>query len=304
MILCVAANPSVDRLLEVERLAVGEIHRMVGEAHVAGGKGLNCARAAAALGAEVHAIALVGGFTGRWICEQLGESGVAVTPVWAQDDTRTCVSVADRSSGLLTEFYERGAQVGADVWHQFVTAVHQKVGGATVMSISGSLPPGAHAMGYIELMTGAGITAFDSTAAGIAARPSIVKLNAAECAAATNRAVVTFADALGAARQLWADAGGEGHVAIVTLGERGAIMILRDGTAMSGHVDAFGLYAVGSGDAFLAGLLVALDRGGDWRDAFGLALGAASANAEIPGAGVLLRDRAEALRDSAVVREV
>ena len=304
MILCVAANPSVDRLLEVERLAVGEIHRMVGEAHVAGGKGLNCARAAAALGAEVRAVALVGGFTGRWICEQLEESGVAVTPVWTRDDTRTCVSVADRSSGLLTEFYEGGARVGADVWGQFVTAVHDEAGGAAVMSISGSLPPGVPEQGYVELMVGASTTAFDSTAAGISARPSIVKLNAAESAVATKRKVETFDDGHSAARQLWADAGGEGHVAIVTLGERGAIMILPDGAALSGHIDAFGLYAVGSGDAFLAGLLVARDRGAGWPDAFGLALGAASANAELPGAGVLLRDRAEALRDSAVVREV
>ena len=46
MIVCLAANPSVDRLFEVERLVKGDIHRPSGFVQVAGGKGLNVARAA------------------------------------------------------------------------------------------------------------------------------------------------------------------------------------------------------------------------------------------------------------------
>ena len=53
VIVCVAANPSVDKLFEVERLVPGDIHRPIGFVQVAGGKGLNVARAAHALGAEV-----------------------------------------------------------------------------------------------------------------------------------------------------------------------------------------------------------------------------------------------------------
>jgi len=51
---------------------------------------------------------------------------------------------------------------------------------------------------------------------------------------------------------------------------------------------------VGSGDAFLAGLLVALERGDPWPSAIALALGAAAANAESPGAGHLDPARARA----------
>ena len=43
----VAANPSIDRTYEVERLRPGEIHRPVATVAVPGGKGLNAARAAA-----------------------------------------------------------------------------------------------------------------------------------------------------------------------------------------------------------------------------------------------------------------
>ena len=48
MIVCLAANPSVDRLFEVERLVKGDIHRPSSFVQVAGGKGLNVARAARA----------------------------------------------------------------------------------------------------------------------------------------------------------------------------------------------------------------------------------------------------------------
>jgi fructose-1-phosphate kinase PfkB-like protein len=58
---------------------------------------------------------------------------------------------------------------------------------------------------------------------------------------------------------------------------------------------------VGSGDAFLAGLVVALHGGAGWQDAFRLALGAGAANAEQPGAGRLDKARAEQLAAQAEV---
>ena len=68
-----------------------------------------------------------------------------------------------------------------------------------------------------------------------------------------------------------------------------------DGAGMSARVPAHGSYPVGSGDAFLAGLVVALAAGAGWGDALAAAIGAGAANAELPGAGVLDRSRAEQL---------
>ena len=46
MIVCLAANPSVDKLFEIQRLVRGDIHRPEGFVPVPGGKGLTAARAA------------------------------------------------------------------------------------------------------------------------------------------------------------------------------------------------------------------------------------------------------------------
>jgi 1-phosphofructokinase family hexose kinase len=299
VILCVAANPSIDRLFTVDRLVPGEIHRPADFVQVAGGKGLNVARAAATLGADVEAAALLGGHAGRWIAQELETEGVRLRATWARAETRSSLSVAGALEGL-TEFYEHGAPVTEEEWTAFAALALEAAGPADWTTISGSLPPGAPAGGYLPLMKVARV-AFDSLEAGIDVRPAIAKLNAEEAARATGLDTGDAAGALAAARALRERSGG---TAIVTRGSDGAILVTPSGDALTGRVDAMGPYPVGSGDAFLAGLMVALDAGRDWPQALAAALGAGAANAEHAGAGRLERGRAEELAARASVDAV
>ncbi|HXD68436.1 MAG TPA: PfkB family carbohydrate kinase [Gaiellales bacterium] len=287
MILCVAANPSIDRLFAVDGLVPGAIHRPIGFVQVAGGKGLNVARAAARLGGDVRAAALLGGHAGRWIADQLAAEGVDLHAAWAEAETRSSLSVAGADEGL-TEFYEHGFPVMPEEWAAFAALVSGLAADAAWMTLSGSLPPGAPDDGYAGLIP-LTRTALDSRATGIDARPAVVKLNEAEAGVGADGAVA-------AARALHERSGG---TAIVTRGREGAVLVAPDGAALAGRLDADGAYPVGSGDAFLAGLVVALDGGADWPDALRAALGAGAANAAIPGAGRLDRATAERLADQA-----
>ena len=111
MIVCLAANPSIDKLFEVDRLIKGDIHRPLGLVATAGGKGLNVARAAHVLGGEATAVSLLRGHAGKWLEEQLSAEGVPGVSVWTHGENRSSLSVADRESGGLTEFYEHGSVV-------------------------------------------------------------------------------------------------------------------------------------------------------------------------------------------------
>src|SRR4051812_37830915 len=122
-LLCVVPNPSIDKTAEVDRLEPGEIHRPRDAVTVAGGKGLNVARAAASLGIPVEAVVLLAGHAGRWIAAELDALGIRHSDTWAAGETRTCLSVLDRSTGSLTEFYESGGAVSAAIWSTFVEAV-------------------------------------------------------------------------------------------------------------------------------------------------------------------------------------
>jgi fructose-1-phosphate kinase PfkB-like protein len=82
------------------------------------------------------------------------------------------------------------------------------------------------------------------------------------------------------------------------------VLALADGSAFTGTLDAPGAYPVGSGDSFLAGLVVARATGAGWDDALALALGAGAANAAVPGAACFSRDHAERLAARASVTPV
>ena len=309
MIVCVAANPSIDKLFEVERVRPGEIHRPTAFVQVPGGKGLNVARAAHSLGAQVHATGILAGYAGQWLEEVLVAEGVPGTFAWAEGETRASLSVADAETGGLTEFYERGADVGRNGWARLEAVVTGVSEGATWITMSGNLPPGAPDDGYARLVAiarNAGLrVALDAREIalehGVAARPDVVKVNAEEAGWLLRTEIATQEEVLEAARAI-RERLGEGGVAIVTRGAEGAVVALADGSAIAGRLYARGPYPVGSGDAFLGGLVTAVERGDGWESALAMALGAATANAEIPGAGRLDPARAKDLAGRAEVR--
>jgi 1-phosphofructokinase family hexose kinase len=291
MIAFVAASPSIDRLHEIDELRAGTIHRPRGTVAVPGGKALNAARAAHALGGEVHAVALLGGHAGRWIAEALQAEGIALDHVAGPGESRMALSVSD--GGPLTEFYEPAPEIGDDHWAALEAAVERVAHDARWVAISGSLPPGAPDDAYRRLVrvarAGGAIVALDARgrglAAGLDAGPDFVKVNASEAAE------LGIADAHG----LRAAAGGGDRGAAITHGADGTELETPYGVRLRAVPPVLGRFPVGSGDATLGGFLAALDAGGDWPAALALATGAAAANAEIPGAGRLDGARAAAL---------
>jgi 1-phosphofructokinase family hexose kinase len=298
-IVFVAANPSIDRLYEVDRLTLGEIHRPVALAAVPGGKGLNAARAAARLGGRVTALGIVAGRSGDWIEEGLAGRGIDARWVRSRGETRTCVSILDRLTGVMTEIYERGQPIDRPAWDGLERLVADELGQGDVAAIalSGSLPPGAPPDGFGRLAGLARTSAAGSRAIAVLAdtygsaldavmaeRPAVVKINADEASEATG---ITVADARSAevAGAKLRD-GGAGSV-VITLGADGAVVVTATGSRRLTPPGIRGAYPVGSGDAFLAGLAVGIARGDDIVDAVRLGLSAGMANALIPGAGEL-----------------
>ena len=295
--LCLAANPSIDKVAEVESIEMGAIHRLPSIVALPGGKGLNVARAAALLGAEVTAVVLAAGHAGRWVVEEMAAEGVTVRAAWAAGETRSCLSVHDRSTGRLTEFYEPGGPISTAEWHVFARCVREQLeAGLEVMTISGSLPPGAPVNGYQELCAAAaeaGIRVLldshgDHLVAALEARPYLVKINAEEAAALVEGDVEGGEDEdrsviRAAARLQRSTVGG----AVVTRGSAGSIVAIDNACWRVLPAPLDGAYPVGSGDAFLAGLAIGLERGEDLVAAARRGAAAATANAMQPGAGRL-----------------
>lgn len=309
MILSVAGNPSIDKLFEVERLIVGEIHRPQRFVQLPGGKGVHIAQVATTLGAEAVVTGVLGGHTGRWVAETLATENVAGRFAWMSAETRSSLSVADRETEQLTEFYESGTPLSNGDWEALEAIVAELLPRAAWLALAGSLPPGAPPDGYARLLAAAqlvGVPAAVDTRGEPLARtlvqhPQLVKINAAEAEELLGAPVGTPEEAQAAVTEIRERAGGSGHAAVVTLGPAGMAMAVPDGRCYHGSLATRGAYPVGSGDAFLAGMLVALERGENWPEAAALGLGTAAANAETPGAASLNPARAAELAAQAQI---
>lgn len=118
-------------------------------------------------------------------------------------------------------------------------------------------------------------------------RPALVKVNRAEAA-----------ELLGADRspaELAADIRERtGGTAVVTDGALGAVVADAGGAWRAEPDPEPGRYAIGSGDSFLAGLLLGLERGDPLPDALALASATGSANTRRPGGALFDRGDVDA----------
>ena len=295
-VVCVAVNASVDKIAAVARLVPGEIHRPELLSVVPGGKAVNVARAATRLELEAVVVPVVAGHAGAWLVEALAVEGIRARAVTIEGETRTCLTILDRSTGRLTEVYEPGPPLGATGWARLEAAVTAELaadGARSVVVMSGSLPPGAPDDGYARLVTLARRAGARSVvdadgavlARAIAARPWLVRVNADEAARATGQEPGGEAQALAAARALRADGA---VIALITRGVEGAVLVDEHGAAWRvGPPPEHGQYPVGSGDSFLAGFLRGIGEGVSTAQAARLAIAAGAANALHPGQGAV-----------------
>ena len=321
-LVCVALSPSIDVTYVVPGLVPGTIHRPPQVYRVAGGKGFNVARAAHTLGATVVATGVLGGDTGAWMVTMLSRTGIRMAQVTGPRPTRTCVAVADRSTGELTEFYEPAPTVTPRAWSELLATVARVCEDhPSWVSLSGSLPPGPVPEALGDLVSAAkkagAQVAVDSHSTALAAAAGagadLLKVNVEEAAAVLGLGPGTGYDGGGTAPRRDAAELAAGllavspatQVAIVTAGADGAVLVARDGTRLRLRLDVRGDYPVGSGDSFLGGLLTGLTRDpGDLVGAARLGMAAGAANALTPGAGVLDAATALELAERVVVTEI
>ena len=309
-LVCVALNAAIDKTAVVDRLEPGAIHRPDVLAALPGGKAVNVARAATRLSLPAAVIAVVGGHAGDWFAAELAARDIPAQLVRVDGETRTCLSVLDRATGELTEFYESGVELPAAAWPAVETALEGALMGAergALVVLAGSLPPGAPNDAYARLaaLTNAAGAEVAVDVGGeplqlaLAARPWLVKVNAREAATTTGLRTDDLDGVLEAAGRLIEAGAGQ---ALITRGVEGAVFV-GDGSWALGRPPERGPYTVGSGDVLLAGFAVALGRGDDLPDALRYGAAAAAANALTLGQGELdLADLERLLPDCAVER--
>jgi 1-phosphofructokinase family hexose kinase len=140
MIVTVTLNAALDRILTVPNFQLGHRHRASEGVALAGGKGINIARALKRLDVPVVATGLAGGRTGTRILEELRGEGILHDFVPIEDESQTSTTVVDPSGSSYTEIYERGPEVGPEELDLLREKLHYLARAADWVVFAGSLP--------------------------------------------------------------------------------------------------------------------------------------------------------------------
>jgi 1-phosphofructokinase family hexose kinase len=303
MIITVTLNAAIDKTLAVPNFRLGRRHRAVEQTAMAGGKGVNVARALRALGQPVIATGIAGGPTGTRIVEHLTDEGILNDFVRIREESRTSTAVVDPTSGEQTEINEHGPHVSEAELDLFVDKLLYLAKGAAVCVFAGSLPRGVDAGLYgqlIEEMRRLGVTTvLDSEGEPllVATRkgPDVVTPNELEAEGLVGR---EFADEEDRRRAL---------EEMIEMGAREGVMTLADGCmAVLGDASERRLWratleplepvsSVGSGDAFLAGFVAARYGGRGTEDTLRFAVACGAESTQHFGAGQVEQREVERL---------
>jgi 1-phosphofructokinase/tagatose 6-phosphate kinase len=150
VIVTVTLNAALDRTLTVPNFQRGQRHRASEVLTLAGGKGINIARALKRLEVPVVATGLAGGRTGTRIVEELTAEAILNDFVRIGQESRTSTAVVDPTESSYTEINEWGPKVGPEELETLLGKLHYLSRGADFVVFAGSLPRGVEESFYAE----------------------------------------------------------------------------------------------------------------------------------------------------------
>jgi 1-phosphofructokinase family hexose kinase len=287
MIVTVTLNPAMDQTLVVPKFVAGDTLRVKASGVDPGGKGINVSRVIRELGGESIAMGFAPGGLGSYVLQTLEAQGIICDFIRTSGEMRTNITLLDESRQLNTILSEAGPETEAEAVPELKERLRRILRPGDWLVIAGSIPPPISPSIYADLIRDAnemGVHTLldadgEALAHGAAAQPEILKGNRREIERLIGSRLGDEASTLEAAvkvREMGIP------LVLVTRGKQGAIGVGEQAfRGIAPRVRA--ISAVGSGDAFLAGVVVTLNRGGSLEEAMQLGIAAGTAAVLTPG---------------------
>ncbi|ATP41665.1 1-phosphofructokinase [Solibacillus sp. R5-41] len=284
MITTVTLNAAIDQVYEMNSFVMGQTNRVMQKFQQGGGKGINVARVIKALDGDVLIGGFIGGLNGEKIKASLQEQRLPTSFIQIEGESRICLTVTNYQTKEMTELLEEGPTIQQHEWKEMLRWVEVQAESSKYLVLSGSLPKGVPSNAYatiIHLLKQKGVrvaldTSGEALKQGIEAIPFAIKPNEDEISQLIGKPVEMQEDLIQAGEKL-RDLGIE-HVCF-SLGEKGALFINSTGNYQVNAPKINVVNTVGSGDAFLAGLILKLSQGASDEEAYKWAVACGSVNA-------------------------
>ena len=273
-----------------------------------GGKGIHVANVATILGEDCIATGYLGGKSGEFISEKLQDYGIKQDFVQVAGETRSCLAIITES-GAQTEILEPGPTVTQEEQEAFLAKYQELLSKAAVVAASGSMPKGLPGDFYgqlINLARKAGKpflldTSGEALIQGIKAQPYFVKPNNDEIKVLVGAELRSDEDIVHVLQKFMEDGI---KLPVISLGAQGSM------AGYNQHVYKITVpkiqckNPVGSGDSFVAGIAVGIERGMAIEDVLSLGAACGTANAIEDESGFVRKEVVEELFPQIKIQQI
>jgi len=294
MIYTLTLNPSVDYIVELDQVKVGELNRTKNETKLPGGKGINVSQVLKRLDIDTLALGFIGGFTGEYVEQYLQSLSIATDFVKVNEDTRINVKLKSDSE---TEINAKGPIITVENFE----ALKQKIKELTsddILILAGSIPSTMPASTYEELakICRENDIKFVVDAEGdllkkvLPLQPFLIKPNHHELGDLFHTVIHTCDEVIPYGRELINK--GVQNV-IVSLAEKGAVLINKEMALIASVPQGEMKSSVGAGDSMVAGFMATYEKTQSIEEAFRFSVASGSATAF--SIGLCTREKVESL---------
>lgn len=280
MIYTCTLNPSVDYVMELANVEIGDLNRAKNTEIYPGGKGINVSRVLKRLGVSSTTLGFVGGFTGDFIIQSLKKEEISQDFITVKEPTRINVKL---KSGAETEINGEGSSITQNDEIRLLEKI-ALLNANDYLILAGSVPPNCSKSLFQKIATevnktGAKLiidTSGEALKEVIKCKPFLIKPNQHELGELFQVEISSVKEAVIFGRKLIKE--GPENV-IVSLGEKGALLLTKEFTAFANVPKGQLKNSVGAGDSMVAGFTASFIQQKDILMAFRYGIAAGSATA-------------------------
>lgn len=282
MIYTVTFNPSLDYVIQAEKLIPGKINRAVQEYIYPGGKGINVSVILSNLGHRSRALGFTAGFTGESLEKMLADYG-CYTDFIRLDQGFTRINVKI-NAGEETEINGQGPEITQKALEELFEKLSE-LKEDDILVLAGSIPNTLPSDIYEKIMARlehkkihiAVDATKDLLLNVLKYHPFLIKPNNHELGEMFGVELHSEEEIIEYAKKLQ-EKGAEN--VLVSMAGDGAVLLTKDGDVYTGKPPKGKvLNSVGAGDSMVAGFLTGYLNTGDYEKAFRLGIAAGSASA-------------------------
>jgi len=293
-------SPCIDKTTSVPELIPEKKLKCSSPTLEPGGGGINVARAIKKLGGEAIAVYPAGGCTGKHFNALLEKENVPAIIIETKNETRENIIVVDESKNQQYRFGMPGTELSENEWQQCLHTIEKETD-IEFMVASGSLPQGVPLDIYARLAVIAKkknaklIVDTSGEALKHAAEEGVylLKPNLGELASLFGIEKIETDDIIRLGKDLIQK--GSCEVLVISLGEKGAILITKTEDHHIIPPDVKRKSTVGAGDSMVAGLVLALSQRMSFKDVIKYGVSSGTAATMNPGTQLCNKEDVETI---------